>query len=149
MPVASTRHGSCQAGGAVSQSLPKPGHYLLFVLDSNGTPSVGQAVHISASTCVAEPQLTNTYAITPDGCAYTATVTVSGANLGTDYRWTINGAPDTTFTGNASASVELNSCQPQATFGVRVTPSCGGTPVENFVSVSRGFSPRGCPCESL
>jgi hypothetical protein len=42
-------------------------------------------------------------------------------------------------------SVLLDRCRPQATLGVRVTPSCGGEPVENFVSVNRSFSPSTCP----
>ncbi|MDO7850751.1 galactose oxidase early set domain-containing protein [Hymenobacter convexus] len=121
-----------------------PGHYWLFVLNSDGVPSVGQVVQIDASPCAVAPVLTAAY-LSDGNCAATATASVAGQNLGTDYRWTIDGVADSSFDGQPSASVDLSRCRPQATLGVRVTPTCGGPAVENFVSVSRGFSPGNCP----
>lgn len=145
--------GSTTAGAAsvpvtapADGSVCPPGHYLLFVLNGGGVPSVGQVVHVGASACAAEPALSTAYAVSADNCSATATATVSGQNLGTDYRWTVNGVPDARFDNQASASVALDLCQPQATLGVRVTPSCGGAPVENFVSASKTFSSTHCPC---
>lgn len=123
-----------------------PGHYLLYVLNSNGTPSLGQVVHIGASACAASPTLSTSTSSGPDACSATATATVSGKSLGTDYRWTINGVPTPAYDGLRTATVTLSPCEPQATLGVSVTPSCGGARVENFVSVSRGFLPSHCPC---
>ena len=147
--------GSTTAGAAsvpvtapADGSVCPPGHYLLFVLNSSGVPSVGRVVHVGPSPCAAEPALSTAYAVSADNCSATATATVSGQNLGTDYRWTVNGVPDARFDNQASASVALDLCQPQATLGVRVTPSCGGAPVENFVSASHNFSPTRCSCGS-
>lgn len=123
-----------------------PGHYLLFVLNNSGTPSVGQVVQIGASACAAAPLLSAAYTVEPEGCSATATATVAGQFLGTDYRWTINGVYDPAYDGQDAASVLLGPCAPQATLGVSVTPTCGGERVENFISVSKLFSPAHCPC---
>ncbi|MBF9143103.1 galactose oxidase early set domain-containing protein [Hymenobacter properus] len=151
------KSGLTTAQGATSVALTAPadgtvcppGHYWLFVLNSQGVPSEGQVVQIGPSACAGTPDLATAYAV-DDDCNATATASVSGPNLGTDYKWTVDGVYDSSFDGQYSVSVALNRCRPQATLGVRVTPSCGGDPVENFVSVSRTFLPSKCPaCGNL
>ncbi|MDO7848565.1 galactose oxidase early set domain-containing protein [Hymenobacter sp. M29] len=121
-----------------------PGHYLLFVLNSNGVPSEGQVVQVDGNPC---SSLAVGIANAPTGdCATLATATATGPNLGTDFKWTINGVYEADYDGFSSVTLEINPCQPQVTFGVRVTPSCGGSPVENFASAGRYFVPNKCPC---
>ena len=120
LPISAT----ATATGSVSVTAPAgaadcpPGHYLLFVLNSNGVPSVGQVVHINTSACAAAPAV-GTVVSSTGSCTASATATVSGQNLGADFQWTINGVYEPTYDGQTSVSTSLDPCQPQATFGVR------------------------------
>ena len=113
-----------------------PGHYLLFVLNSQGVPSEAKTISIGSSTCGATVSVSTT--VTASTCTASAVATVSGTNINTDYRWFIDGVYQSGYNNQPSVTVPLDNCRPLVTFAVEVTPSCGGSPVYNFQSASVG-----------
>ena len=123
-----------------------PGHYLLFVLNSQGVPSEAKIISIGSSACGATVNLSTT--VTTSGCLGSAQATVSGANANADYRWYIDGVYQSTYDNQTTVTIRLDNCRPQVTFAVEATPSCGGSPIYTFQSASGGpFTANGSVCQ--
>ncbi|TGE21787.1 DUF1929 domain-containing protein [Hymenobacter aquaticus] len=115
-----------------------PGHYLLFLLDGNGIPSVGNIVKIGPSNCAAAVAL-STAPRNSNNCAAMMRVSAAGTNLGTDYRWTIDGYYQPSYDGRTSIEVYLGTEAPSATVAVAVTSSCGGSAATSTQRVTHYF----------
>lgn len=124
-----------------------PGHYMLFLLNASGVPSPAAIVAINpGGTCTPTATVSTTVPAVGAGvCNVTATATVSGTDLGTDYRWTLNGVYEPGFDGMTSVYYELDRCAPQINFSVQVSPVCPGAAVTAQGSAGACFNFR-CGC---
>ena len=120
-----------------------PGHYMLFLINFDGVPSPAAIVAINQGGPCA-PTAALTTATGPTACYATATATVSGTNLGTDYRWYIDGNYQPSLDGQLSTSVTLDFCRPRVSFLVQVSPACVGAVLMPQASASQVFT--GCQC---
>ena len=107
-----------------------PGHYLLFLLKDDGTPSLGCIFSIGPGPASVCPALSLDVSYEEQfvaGCEATATLTASssgGAVAG--YRWAIDGVYDARYDGQASISLPVTVSQPTHRVAVAATPTCGG-----------------------
>lgn len=72
-----------------------PGHYRLFLVDENGTPSHASIIAIDGSVCTSQLTITQSRpnpAENYNACYQTTVFTVSGGPSGSTYDWTVNGA---------------------------------------------------------
>ena len=146
LPLGSSTAGSVTVTAPDDGNVCPPGHYLLFVLNSQGVPSEAKVISIGSSACGATVVLAA--AATDSGCSGSAQATVSGTNVGTNYHWYIDGVYDSTHDNQTTVTIRLDNCRPQVTFAVEATPNCGGSPIYTFQSVSGGPF-RGGPNNSL
>lgn len=103
-----------------------PGHYMLFLVDDNGTPSHASIIAIDGSVCTSPLTIVQT---NPDPrvynfCQQTTTFTVSGGPPGSTYDWTVNGASSYSQ-GPASINVYTSTSAPTAQVMVRLHGSTG------------------------
>lgn len=135
---------SFSPGSDVTLQLPTspnecpPGQYMLFLLDSQGVPSVARTVSVSGNTCGASTTLAAATAM-QTACSATVTVTASGTNVGTDYKWQVDGAYQASLDGLTSITIPLYNYKTSAAVTVQVTPACGGAPVQTARTVHRYF----------
>lgn len=147
LPLTASSPGAVTVAAPASAADCPPGHYLLFVLNSQGVPSEARTVSIGNSACGAAVSVST--GLTPLGCSAVAEATAIGTNLNADYRWSIDGVYQPALDGRPTVSVNLDNCRPQVTFAVAATSVCGGGPVSNFGSVSGGpfTSSNGAICD--
>ena len=85
-----------------------PGHYMLFLLDGNGTPSYASIVAIAATACATELTITQTSPNPVESyntCSRTTVFTASGGPAGSAYVWTVNGTSYGTTRSSNSISL--------------------------------------------
>lgn len=103
-----------------------PGHYLLFLLDANGTPSLASvvAVNTAANTCLATPlSITQSAGATNNACDRTTRFTATGGTA--PYNWTVNGLA---FSGGATIEQPTDTNSPTLQVTVQSPNStCGAT----------------------
>ena len=130
-------------------NLTPPGHYMLFILNSNGVPSVAKIIRVTSTS--GGPALTS---LSPNsapagGPAFTLTVNGSGFVSGSVVQW--NGAARTTTFVNAT---QLTAAIPASDIGTGetaqvtvVNPAGGGTsnPLTLTISASLSVSPTTIP----
>lgn len=121
-----------------------PGHYLLFLLTPDGVPSEAKIVQIRSAGCNSSTSLSISYP--GSTCSVRGTVTATGTNTGTDFRWKINNLPAPEFNNLPTASVVLDRCNPSATYEVSVTALCSGAQITNMGSLWHSFTVNGCQC---
>ncbi|GAA3931812.1 galactose oxidase early set domain-containing protein [Hymenobacter algoricola] len=123
-PTAATGTTLSLTAPADSRQCP-PGHYMLFVLDANGTPSQASILSIRASACKSSPTITQTAGSIQNPCDRTTRFSVSGISAGTTYTWLVNG--QTLAANQPSIDVATSSNGPTAQVSVELTgsPGCG------------------------
>lgn len=109
-----------------------PGHYMLFVIDNNGTPSHASIIAINATACAtslsiaqSSPNPANSF----DSCSQTTIFTASGGPAGSTYVWTVNGNVYGTTGSSTSISVVTTLAAPtaQVTVALAGSAGCGAT----------------------
>lgn len=114
-----------------SPNMCPPGHYMLFLLDSNGTPSHASIIAIDATACTTGLSIaqTNPFLGTYASCSRTTTFVASGGPAGSTYVWTVNGvAYGTTGTSNTIDLVTTNSAPTvQVTVALAGNAGCGAS----------------------
>ena len=73
-----------------------PGHYMLFFIDGNGTPSHASIIAINTTACTLPLAITQSSpnpATSYNACDRTTLFTASGGPAGSTYNWTVNGVP--------------------------------------------------------
>ena len=73
-------------------NLCPPGHYILFLIDGNGTPSQASIVAINTTACANTLTLGTPTVVSDNGCDLLVRFTANGGGSG-NYTWTVNGAP--------------------------------------------------------
>ena len=70
-----------------------PGHYMLFLIDANGTPSHAAIMRITPTVCATSLSITQTPPLygSSTECSRVTQFTASGGGAGAQYQWTING----------------------------------------------------------
>ncbi len=137
---ASGGSGALTVTAPVNANCP-PGQYLLFLLNDLGVPSVGRVITIDASACPPEVTFVETL-LSRGKCWDNMRVTASGSNIGAT-RWFLDGVLQSAVpAGQLYFDFRLTNTAPTATYGLEVTPPCGGTPllVENAITHS-GIGP--------
>ena len=116
-----------------------PGHYMLFLIASNGTPSHARIVVINASACVGTVALQQTV-ISQTECSKVTRfeVTVNGTISTASYNWIANG---TSFGGTSYADITTNVNAPTAQVQVIGANNCGAS-----ATLTRFFPACAMPC---
>jgi Domain of unknown function (DUF1929)/Kelch motif len=112
-----------------SPNVAPPGHYLLFIVNANGVPSVGNVVQLTAAAQAPAPTLTS---LSPSsamagGPAFTLTVNGTDFVSGATVRW--NGASRTTTfvnSGQLTAAIAASDVTAAGTRQVTVVNPDGG-----------------------
>ena len=102
-----------------------PGQYLLFVLNSQGIPSVGRMISVDVNRCPPVVSFTETE-LSADRCRVVVRVEASGTNLGSSPRWFVNGVLQSVPAGQLFTDVVLDPSRQMASYELEVTPPCGG-----------------------
>lgn len=124
--------GSVNITPPANANLAPPGHYLLFVVNAIGIPSIGSIVQLGAPTGPAGPTLAS---LTPNsvaagGPAFNLTVAGSGFVSGSTVNW--NGAArPTTFGSTSQLSAQIAAADVAAPGTASVTVVNAGAPVSN------------------
>lgn len=146
LPITSRSTTSVTVTAPTDANICPPGDYMVFAL-SNGVPSKAKIVSISDNPCAASINLITRSYPNPSDCLLSAEARVSGTNLGSNYRWFIDGVYMPSKDGATAVEVPLNTCRRRVTFTVEVTPRCGGSPVSYTDSVENSSSGENCSCE--
>ncbi|GAA3985825.1 galactose oxidase early set domain-containing protein [Hymenobacter antarcticus] len=102
-----------------------PGQYLLFVLNSQGIPSVGRVITVDVNRCPPVVSFTETE-LSANSCQVVVRVRASGTNLGTSPRWFVDGVLQTVPAGQLFTDVVLDPSHQMVSYELEVTPPCGG-----------------------
>ncbi|MGZ5847546.1 MAG: galactose oxidase-like domain-containing protein [Ramlibacter sp.] len=137
--------GSLDITAPASGNNAPPGHYMLFIVDGNGVPSVGQIVQLSGTVQPPATAAASVTSLAPNsaiagGAAFTLTVTGTGFVSGATVNW--NGAARTTTFGSAtrlSAQIPATDIAAAGTANVAVVNP--GTAPSNAVpfTVATGY----------
>lgn len=108
-----------------------PGHYMLFLLDTNGVPALARIISIgpgSASNCSA---LTLSLSVQYEeqvvgACDIMAEITANCSGPVKDYRWSVDGVYAPGFDGQTTIALRVGVNQPTREVSVAATPSCDG-----------------------
>ena len=133
-------------------NLAPPGHYMLFILNGNGVPSVAKIIQLTSTSSSTSPTLTS---LSPSsalvgGAAFTLTVNGSNFVSGSVVQW--NGSPRaTTFVSATQLTAAIPASDIAAGGSAQVTvinPAGGGTSnalafIINALSVSPTTIPAG------
>jgi hypothetical protein len=108
-----------------------PGHYMLFLVDGNGTPSHASIIAINTSACSSPLTITQVPPIMTSNqeCSRTTQFTVSGGPAGSAYDWTVNGTAFGSQPGQTTIDLTTSTSAPtvQVTVNVRGNIDCGAT----------------------
>ena len=104
------------------RNLCPPGHYMLFLIDANGTPSQASIIAINTTACTSNLSIAQAL-VSDSGCDKMVRLTASGGGTGT-YTWMVNGI----LNASTSATVDLsiNAYQPTVEVQVEQSGTCGG-----------------------
>lgn len=117
-----------------------PGHYMLFVVNLYGVPSEARIVQLGTATCAAQLSLSSGRGTFTGSCAVQVPVSVSAAaNVGTDYRWYVDGQYKPLLDKATQINVTVDGTRPQAQVRVEASSICGGSPA-SAVTTADGTS---------
>ena len=125
-----------------------PGHYMLFLIDQHGTPSLASIVAINPAGCTSTLTIPLPAQVVSDnGCAQTIRLTANGGTPGLAYNWTVNGSSAGT---GPTIDVTVRDTAPTLQVRVEQSASCGvsSTFTTYFPSctyTSRGTAANGKP----
>jgi hypothetical protein len=126
-------------------NLAPPGHYMLFILNSNGVPSVARIIRVTSTSSGPALSSLSPSSATVGGPAFTLTVNGSGFVSGSVVRW--NGtARTTTFVNATQLRAAIPASDIAAGESAQVTvvnPAGGGTsnPLTFTINVNLSVSP--------
>ena len=126
-----------------TSNVAPPGHYLLFLVNGNGVPSVGNVVMLAAAAPAATLTSLSPSSAAAGGPAFTLTVNGTGFVSGAQVRW--NGAARTTTFVNSG---QLTATIPASDIGVSgtrpvtvVNPGASASNALTFIITTTGGSP--------
>ena len=110
---------------APANAICPPGQYLLFVLNSQGIPSVGRMITVDVNRCPPVVSFTETE-LSANRCEVVVRVRASGTNLGSSPRWFVDGVLQPVPVGQLFTDVVLDPNHQLVSYELEVTPPCGG-----------------------
>jgi len=116
-----------------------PGHYMLFLLDSHGTPSHASIISINTTACASAITLSQKSSGSPQNpCETMARFTVSGGNPGDTYVWTVDGTSLGPAFSQTSIDVPMDLSRRTVQVTVKVNGSSGCGASTTFTSYFPG-----------
>ncbi|GAA3917695.1 galactose oxidase early set domain-containing protein [Hymenobacter algoricola] len=142
LPVAVVNGSELRLTAPANANTCPPGHYLLFLLDANGTPSIAKIISVNSSACASLLTLAETSVSRTSACELLATYSTGGQNLAAGYRWFIDGEYKPQFDNQSSISYPFEVRTARATIRVEVPPACGGNILLSAALDVRQFFPQ-------
>ncbi len=141
LTIANAKYGQLYLTAPSDPNSCPPGHYMLFLIDGNGTPSHASIVAINTSACTTLSITQIAPSVNPNDCSRETSFTVNGGSPTSTYVWTVNGATFSTqpnqttiqlVTSTASPTVQVAVKQDNSACGASSTltsyfPGCFGT----------------------
>ena len=104
------------------RNLYPPGHYMLFLIDNQGTPSLASIVAINDTGCNTVLSI-NRLTISVSPCSHSLRLTATGGGT-SPYAWTVNGTPSGT---GPSIDITVTNAFPTTLVRVEQNTSCGAS----------------------
>lgn len=127
LTVIGSKYGQLYLNGPSNPNTCPPGHYMLFLIDGNGTPSHASIISINTTAC-------STLSITqkaiigynPNECSRDTQFTVTGGSPTSTYVWTVNGTIFSTASSQSMIKVTTSTAAPTVQVAVKIDNSdCG------------------------
>ncbi|UOQ53947.1 T9SS type A sorting domain-containing protein [Hymenobacter cellulosivorans] len=104
-----------------------------YTVQSGAYPTANPALNLGTLACGSVPVTCNTATVTISStivnsnlCEAQYRLTATGTNIGSNFRWTIDGYPDTYFDGSQTATVWIDQYYNNVPVSVTVNNSCNG-----------------------
>ena len=128
LTIANAKYGQLYLTAPSDPNVCPPGHYMLFLIDGNGTPSHASIIAFNTSACTSLSITQTSPSVNPNDCSRETSFTVNGGSPTSTYVWTVNGATFSTQPNQTTIQVVTSTANPTVQVAVKLDNSaCGAS----------------------